>query len=261
MGAKSTQDEFLNAGSNFLNNAEDCAEFRLTPVATLEGRTITVAAEHERVVYKFAEGKASRTVDGKTVTLPYEAFEFAPDVFFIPMRIADDSIIDLVADYKRGVVSTLSATLPPKAAPGVQVRIALTPGILVEAGNGSPDKFHPPARSLAGHRTSNRYGEDIIYEHIFLNDNYITWLGVEGPQTGQASTEKYISCEIEPGVYLVAMAEHILSINMTFAINLNTLQSTGTVFARDQKSGEPIFNSLGARITVLHTAAQLYGKK
>ena len=69
-----------------------------------------------------------------------------------------------------------------------------------EAVTDGPAAYHPPF-SLGGTRFLNTYAHNVAYEHIYLTGVYETWMGVKGPQAGQADTEEYHAFKIADGIY------------------------------------------------------------
>jgi hypothetical protein len=91
----------------------------------------------------------------------------------------------------------------------------------------------------------------VAYEHIYLTGVYETWMGVKGPQAGQADTEEYHAFKIADGIYLLYWNEGILTAQMTFLFNFFQGNCVAEVFARVE--GQRVHNTIGAHTDLIHT--------
>jgi hypothetical protein len=91
----------------------------------------------------------------------------------------------------------------------------------------------------------------VAYEHIYLTGVYETWMGVRGPQAGQADTEEYHAFKIADGIYLLYWNEGILTAQMTFLFNFLAGNCVCELFARVE--GERVHNTIGAHTHLIHT--------
>jgi hypothetical protein len=80
---------------------------------------------------------------------------------------------------------------------------------------------------------------------------YETWLGVRGPQAGQADTEEYHAFKIDDGVYLLYWNEGVLTAQMTFLFNFFAGNCVAELFAR--VGGDVVHSTIGATTTLIHT--------
>ena len=105
--------------------------------------------------------------------------------------------------------------------------------------------------SLAGTRFQNDYAHNVVYQHIYLNDRYETWLSLDGPQKGQADTEEYLAFKVADGVYCTFWNEKVLTTQMTFLFNFVKGECVCEVFGTTD--GERVYNTIGATTRVIHS--------
>ena len=182
---------------------------------------------------------------GKSVVAPYEAFELAPDVFFVCFLSAEDHSVAMAVDLVKGVST---AVMGEMTSDGIVSRVGQSR--IEEVALEGPVRFHPPF-SLGGTRFLNTYADNVAYEHIYLTGAYETWLGVKGPQAGQADTEEYRAWKISDGVYLLYWNEGILTAQMTFLFNFLEGRCVAELFARN--AGERVHSTIGAYTHLIHT--------
>ena len=89
--------------------------------------------------------------------------------------------------------------------------------------------------SLAGTRIQNDYAHNVVYQHIYLNDRYETWLSLDGPQKGQADTEEYLAFKVADNVYCTFWNEKVLTTQMTFLFNFVKGQCVCEVFGTTER--------------------------
>lgn len=117
------------------------------------------------------------------------------------------------------------------------------------AGSAPADRRAPV--SLAGTRLQNDYAHDVKYQHIYLNDRYETWMGIDGPQKGQADTEKYLTFKVADHVYCTFWTEKVLTTQMTCMFDFAEGRCVGEVFGTT--GGEPVYSAIGATTKVVHS--------
>lgn len=252
---------FESQGSAFLkqNISEkpefDYAENRLPHSFRLSGQTLTLALrDGQRHRHVFGEkevetetlggeGKAAEQAGRSAV--PYEAFELAPDIFFVSYLASETGSVAIALDLGSGVATIVMGEMTET---GI---ISTVEGAKVEeVPAASAADYHPPF-SLGGTRFLNTYAHNVAYEHIYLTGVYETWLGVKGPQAGQADTEEYHAFKIADGVYLLYWNEGVLTAQMTFLFNFLEGRCVAELFARVE--GERVHNTIGAYTHLIHT--------
>ena len=222
----------------------------------LAGRVLTVALQDDqgesarlRLVFHEAELEweaAGASTAGEAARVPYEAFAPAPDLYFISF-LADQKISwALVVDSRSGAVTAIRGTVVD-----ADIVTTVLAGLVEEIASGEGRRGHP-AFSLAGTRLLNEYADNVAYEHIYLNDTYVTWVGVRGPEAGQADTEEYRAFKIRDGLYLVCWNEKVLTVQMTFLFDLYHGLCVGQVFGL--VDGQLVHNTIGARTSLVHSA-------
>ncbi|MCE5254575.1 MAG: molybdenum cofactor biosynthesis F family protein [Actinomycetia bacterium] len=248
---------FEAQGSEFLRSNIGASEYnyaanRPPHSFRLSGGTLTLAVrdspdrirhtfEDETVHIEFLGGPKV----GESFTVPYEAFELAPDIFFIAFLATETESVAMAADLSTGAVTVVRGQMTAEG-----IVSTVESARIEEVGPETPVVYHPPF-SLGGTRFLNTYADNVAYEHIYLTGVYETWLGVKGPQAGQADTEEYRAFKIADGVYLVYWNEGILTTQMTFLFNFLQGNCVGQVFART--GGVIVHNTIGAYTHLIHT--------
>lgn len=238
--------------SNISESEYDYAANRPPHSFRLSGRTLTLAVRDspDRIRHAFGEKEVKVEIlsgpkTGFSVTVPYEAFELAPDIFFVSFLAADAESIAMAADLGTGAVTVIRGEMTDE---GI---ISTAEGARIEeTGPEAPAVYHPPF-SLGGTRFLNTYADNVAYEHIYLTGVYETWMGVKGPQAGQADTEEYHAFKIADGVYLLYWNEGILTAQMTFLFNFFQGNCVAELFART--GGERVHSTIGADTHLIHT--------
>lgn len=236
----------------------------------LARRTVTLALRDkaERMRHAFRSKTVEVQLLGepgpRRVTARYEAFEMAPGILFVSYRLAKTESVAMALDLVKGVATIIAGEM---RAEGIvsrveSARVEETEGIgAVAAVAGSPvgaraggsageASYHQPF-NLGGTRLVNTYAHNVVYEHIYLTEVYETWLGVRGPEVGQADTEEYRAFKITDGVYLVYWNEKILVTQMAFLFNFFEGNCVGQLFARMDR--EIVHNTVGANTRLVHT--------
>jgi hypothetical protein len=220
----------------------------------LEGRAFTLILRDkpERRRYVFAESQVEieLRLDGAVgrFATAYEAFEMAPGIFFVSHLVGDRQSMAIALDTTEGSVTAVvgvmtdSGIVSTVEAASMQEVASIRPG--------GQHSFHPPF-SLGGTRFLNTYAHNVAYEHIYLTGVYETWLGVRGPQAGQADTEEYHAYKIADGVYLVYWNEGVLTAQMTFLFNFMAGNCVAELFARVE--GHQVHNTIGANTKIIHS--------
>jgi hypothetical protein len=249
---------FENQGSAFLRqNISDKPEFdyaenRPPRSARLKGRTFTLALRDTPIRYRHDFEENDVTVDAlraggseRRDAVDYEAFELAPDVFFVTYLLEESQSVAMTLDLVKGVATVVMGEMTEK---GI---ISRAGGARVEEIAGMGEPAYHPRFNLGGTRFLNTYAHNVAYEHIYLTGVYETWLGVMGPQAGQADTEEYHAFKIDDGIYFLYWNEGILTAQMTFLFNFLAGNCVAEVFAR--VDGQVVHNTIGARTKLIHT--------
>ena len=252
------RESFEAQGSAFLrqNISEkpefDYAENRPPRSFGLAGKTFTLALRDADVRYKhmFARDEVTIEVMGpeaerRPIVTSYEAFEMASDVFFVSYLVDDLDSVAVALDLRKGVATVVMGEMTED---GIISRVGSS-RVEEIAGPGEP-AYHP-RYSLGGTRFLNTYAHNVAYEHIYLTGVYETWMGVRGPQAGQADTEEYHAFKIDDGLYLLYWNEGVLTAQMTFLFNFFAGNCVAELFAR--VDGAVVHSTIGANTTLIHT--------
>lgn len=243
--------QFLRA--NLEKSEWDFAAYRPQPARTLARSSFTFVYPEESLRMKLTFGETElecEVVDsfsaGMPASVPYQGFELAPDLFFFSFLGDKETSFACVVDLDTGAVTSVRGRIVDG-----DIESTALAGYVQEVGCSARQIGHP-AFPLGGTRLLNQYADNVAYEHIYLNDVYVTWLGIEGPEPGQADTEEYRSFKIREGVYLVFWKERVLKTQMTFMFNFLRGECAGQVFAL--LDDQPVHNAIGARTYLIHTA-------
>lgn len=240
----------------------DYAENRPPRSDGLAERTLTLALRDrpDRIRYGFRSDEAEVQFFGepgpRRVMARYEAFEMAPGIFFVSCRPAGDESIAMVLDLAQGVATMVEGEM---RAEGIISRvesakieeIAGTGAGTSKTGAGTGAAPYHPEYDLGGTRLLNIYAANAAYEHIYLTGTYVTWLGTNGPEVGQADTEEYRAFKISLGVYLVYWNEKVLTTQMTFLFNFLAGNCASQLFGR--VDGHIVHKTIGANTSLIHT--------
>ena len=248
----------------------DYAENRPPRSFALDGSSLTLAVRGAPVRYRHHFSHDDVTVEdlgsgaGKAnrVTTSYEAFEMAPNIFFVSYLADPLHSVAMALDLVTGVATVVMGEMTDG---GIVSSVGSSrveeldgqtggcpgcggPGAGAQPGAEPP--YHQPF-NLGGTRFLNTYAHNVAYEHIYLTEVYETWMGVRGPQAGQADTEEYHAFKIADGVYLLYWNEGVLTAQMTFLFNFYEGNCVAELFARVE--GDVVHNMIGANTTLIHT--------
>ncbi len=236
----------------------DYAEYRPPHSYRLAGKTLTLVLrdEPDRLGLVFGETEVAATgltgTEGgggrgtaSNIKVPYEAFELAPDIFFVSYLASDIGSCAMALDLAKGAATIVMGEMTDSG-----IISTVKSARIEEIAPEGPVAYHPPF-SLGGTRFLNTYAHNVAYEHIYLTGVYETWLGVRGPQAGQADTEEYHAFRIADGIYLLYWNEGILTAQMTFLFNFFQGNCVAELFARVE--GERVHSTIGAYTHLIHT--------
>jgi hypothetical protein len=247
---------FEDQGATFLRSNTTESEFdyaanRPPRSFRLAGKTLTLALRDLPTRYRHEFGEAEVEAEvlegpgkGSSLVVPYEAFELAMDIFFVTYLSAENRSVAMALDLAMGVATVVMGEMTPD---GIVSSVGQS---RIEEIASDPVTYHPPF-SLGGTRFLNTYADNVAYEHIYLTGVYETWMGVRGPQAGQADTEEYHAWKIADGVYLLYWNEGILTAQMTFLFNFFQGCCVAELFART--GGERVHSTIGAYTHLIHT--------
>jgi hypothetical protein len=254
MGARDT---FKDQGAEFLRSANASATYNYQeymPAATqgLAGTEILIrlddAGEWIRVRFgddsldfELGAGDEKKTAG----TSVYQAFLMGERIYFVTFLFDPDRSCVLLLDLASSVVTVVRGRREDDGA--IESSIV---GGYVDGGEEVPTGRHA-AVSLGGTRFQNDYAHNVVYQHIYLNDRYETWLSLDGPQKGQADTEEYLAFKVADHVYCTFWNEKVLTTQMTFLFDFVKGQCVCEVFGTTE--GERVYNTIAATTKVLHS--------
>jgi hypothetical protein len=231
----------------------DYAENRPPRSYALAGKTCTLALKGAPICYRHVFGQEDVTIedvaasagDARSLTTSYEGFEMGPGVFFVTYRVDPEHSVALALDLAKGVATCVMGEMT-----GNGIISTVGAAVVEEAVTAGETPYHPRF-NLGGTRFLNTYASNVAYEHIYLTGVYETWMGVRGPQAGQADTEEYFAWKIADGIYLLYWNEGVLTAQMTFLFNFVAGNCVAELFAR--VGGDIVHNTIGADTALIHT--------
>ena len=251
------RDTFKDQGAEFLRSANASAtynyqEYMPATTQALAGTDVLIrlddAGEWVRVRFgddsldfELGAGDEKKT-EG---TSAYQAFRMGEEIYFVTFLFDPDRSCCLLLDLGSSVVTTVRGSRGEDGAIESSIK-----GGYVDGADAAPAERHAPV-SLAGTRFQNDYAHNVVYQHIYLNDRYDTWLSLDGPQKGQADTEEYLAFKVADDVYCTFWNEKVLTTQMTFLLDFVKGECVCEVFGTT--GGERVYNTIGATTKVLHS--------
>ena len=244
------------AGKIFLSNAANFNDERAHSAHGLSGRTITAdfSAGNFRMRHDFDEDGKTLTwsaltgpQSGDSRTVPYQAFEVRPGITGVLAQPLEHEAVILIVDDNRGRCAGLLGRRNSDE-PGALIELKRLEGEILEADVDTSNLFKNGS-DLGGTRFTVVYpGEVAIYEHIYLNDHYVTWLGHKGTSAGVADTERYEAFRIAPLVYLVAWTEKSAPLQISYLFDFEQMREHASIFGFDESSGRYVYQTTSADI-------------
>ena len=251
------RDTFKDQGAEFLRSAKASAtynyqEYMPAPTQELAGTDILIRLDgaDEWIRVRFGDGSLTfehGAADEKQTegTSDYQAFRMGDQIYFVTFLFEPDRSCVLLLDLGKSVVTAVRGRRSEDGA----IESSIIGGYVEGAGSVPTDR-HAPV-SLAGTRIQNDYAHNVVYQHIYLNDRYETWIGIDGPQKGQADTEEYLAFKVADHVYCTFWNEKVLTTQMTFLFDFVKGQCVCEVFGATE--GERVYNTIGATTKVIHS--------
>lgn len=237
----------------------DYAENRPPRSYALDGATLTLAVRGAPVRYRhqfsrdevMIEDLNAVACEASRVTAGYEAFELASNIFFVTYLADPLHSVAMAVDLVKGVATVVMGEMTDSGIVSTVGASRVEELAGANAGQtGAVPPYHQPF-NLGGTRFLNTYAHNVAYEHIYLTGTYETWMGVRGPQAGQADTEEYHAFKIADGVYLLYWNEGVLTAQMTFLFNFFAGNCVAELFARVE--GDVVHNTIGANTALIHS--------
>lgn len=247
----------------------------LEPTGDLAGRSCCATFEDDsELTLRFASASelAYRSTGSLAeflheATVPYVATSLRSGILlvdFLPPGTPPRSV-SLVIDFARGVGTAVFGRLPlaTEARQSLYTRASLreelTPVVtrierFALAGSPSrPDGWHAPTTDLVGRRMRYEYGPRDLYEHIYLNERYYTWMCLRGSEEGLADTDRCHYRRIDQDLYLFVWQEKIVPTLGVVLVDTAALRSTGKLFGYTGGDFSAVTNiQIGARATLVN---------
>ena len=193
---------------------------------------------------------------GNTGTVPYQAFDIRPGITFAMFSPQDNEAVALIIDDNRNAAAGFLGISSPEDADGIMSMVRLE-GPILEAGDAEVTPFGA-ADDLAGTRFTVVYPNEVaIYEHVYLNEHYVTWLGHKGTSAGVADTERYEAIKIAPQLYLAAWNEKEAPLQISFLFDFKNRKELAVMFGYDESRGHNIYTTTSSEISeIMHTSME-----
>jgi hypothetical protein len=197
----------------------------------------------------------------------YEAVCVAPGIFLITYSKREDPLVSvsIAMDLESGRATFLIGSMPKledtytDLIARMKQDLDLSPvKVKFLHANVNPDSTDKPViphertSDLVGKRIKYTYGDEGVYEHIYLSELFFTWHCLSGPEKGLADTERCDYISISPEVYLFSWREKTVPTLGVVLVNVNEMHSNGMLFGIDTDTGEPIHFNVGAKCQLLN---------
>jgi hypothetical protein len=245
--------------------------FILPKLADLSGRNMTLffangweiehRFESDRLHWHATDGHSSGSAE-------YRATGLRPGIYlvdFLKREQGQDWSISVVLDTISQSFTAVIGHLPDEAETreGLYYRglagKELT-GVKVEFIHGSIDKPwqegacpHAPTNELVGLRNLYRYSPTEVYEHIYLNENFYTWVCYKGVEQGLCDTDRCHYYKIADELYLFVWREKIVPTLGLVLIDLKAHRSDGKIYGYSGGSFDELVNfPVASHCTILN---------
>ena len=187
-------------------------------------------------------------------TVPYQAFEIRQGITLLLTQPLEHESVTLIIDDNRGAATGFLARSSAEN-PEQLVSLRRLEGPILEADPSRPARFES-ADDLAGTRLTLVYPNEVaIYEQIYLNEHYMTWVAHKGTSAGVADTERYEAIKIAPLVYLVAWNEKSAPLQISMLLDFGQMRERASMFGVDLSQDRTVYQTATAEITeIAHTA-------
>jgi hypothetical protein len=242
------------AGARFIEGLSKFIDGRPNDNRSFAGRTLTAdfSGGKFRVRHTFHDDGITLTWEvltgeeaGQNGRVPYKLFALRPGLALVMMRPLEHESVFLVVDDKRGIAAGILGRAGLRDSSIAMKRLW---GPILESESGVNARAAVSPCDLGGSRFTVAYANGAaIYEHIYLNQHYMTWLGHKGTSAGVADTERYEAIAIAPFLYLVGWNEKAAPIQISFLFDFEQMLEHAAVLGV-APGGKPAYGTTTARI-------------
>lgn len=246
------------AGKIFLQNAGNFVNDGIKSDSALAGRTVTAdfAGGKFRVRHEFHGDGKSMTWEilagfeqGHKGTVPYHAYDIRAGITLVMIQPLPHESVFLVIDDNRGMAAGYLGRIVNEESDRPIVMKTLR-GPILESDAISPASNFESAGDLVGKRFTVTYPNNVaVYEHIYLNEHYLTWMGKKGTSAGVADTERYESIKIAPNLFLVAWNEKSAPIQISMLFDFQQKRELAAILGYDASNKRAVYQTTSAKIS------------
>ncbi|WP_020673324.1 MoaF C-terminal domain-containing protein [Amycolatopsis nigrescens] len=161
---------------------------------------------------------------------PYQAFEVDEELYYVQFQHEHDprEAVSLVLDLRHGRALAVLSRIGPAGQRPTVVTQRFDPGVIegIEP-TGTPPG---PSTDLLGRRVLWTYSPEHRYEHVYLTENWYTFVCLSGPEQGLADTDACATYRIRPGIYVFAWREKVVPCAAVTVADHRLFRSHGALF-------------------------------
>jgi hypothetical protein len=238
--------------------AEGHSGYRPDPTADLAGKSLRIHFAGDgpdyRVVFESPDQlRWYQAGSAGDVAEHYEAFLFAPDLYFVDFIRSEqpDRSITLILDLGEHRVLQVTGTLPDRELARMDeltrlerglglsvVRVEYRHGVIESDGEGGNMEEYPRTDHLTGKRCRFIYSDTHVYDHIYVNDKYYMWYCHAGPDQGLGDFDHCDYFQIAPDIYLIVWRERLSPCIAVMLEDHANMRSLGKIFGLDVNTGD-----------------------
>ncbi|WP_158891015.1 MoaF C-terminal domain-containing protein [Amycolatopsis anabasis] len=160
----------------------------------------------------------------------YQAFEVDDELFYVQFQHEHDprEAVSLILDLRHGRTLSVLSRIGPRDQRPTVVTQEFHPGVIdgIEPTGAPPE----PTTDLLGRRVLWSYSRAHHYEHVYLTEQWYTFVCHSGPERGLADTDACAYYRLRPGIYLFAWREKVVPCAAVTVADHRLFRSHGALF-------------------------------
>jgi hypothetical protein len=226
-------------------------ENRLPSTRALAGRAIELDAGDGRVFrHEFADAAVEWQTSGIDAAAShgaadYDAVESRDSVFFVNYLTESREVaVTLVLDLERGCGLALRNVLvSPTGGHDFRGDVPSWREANLRqeiyscriAGSDAAGPLPAPSAELVGKRAYARYADDIIAEHVYLNQERLVWQGLgRDKYESDAGCDHSTTWKVQDKLYLLTWVEESQPVGAALLMDFDAMRNTGVIFGIDE---------------------------